>query len=139
VVDAGDVQKNRKIEVVNKVLAEIGASHVPQLQVLNKIDKLDGFEPRIDYDVNNLPTRVWLSAVKGQGLNLLEEAIKYRTSSGLEEIELTLLPHASKIRAALYQNDAVISEEIDPFGNFYLNLLISRANLNRIFAAHSVG
>jgi GTP-binding protein HflX len=134
VIDASDHRRDEKIEVVNKTLAEIGASQVPQLQVLNKIDLLAEFEPRVDVDANDFPVRAWLSSVSGKGIDLLINAIKKIVSSGLEEIEICLLPHAGQIRAALYQSNAVLSEKIDKLGNFHLKLRISRVGLQRIFA-----
>ena len=128
VIDASDPRRDEKIEVVNKTLEEIGASQVPQLQVLNKIDLLVGFEPRIDCD------GAWLSSVSGEGINLLITAIKKILSPGLEEIEICLLPHAGQIHAALYQNNSVLSEEIDELGNSHLKLCISRIDLQRVFA-----
>ncbi len=76
VIDASDPEKNAKIEVVNKVLEDIGANNVPELQVLNKIDLLSDFSPRIDYDASGLPQRVWISVVGNLGAPLLLEAIK---------------------------------------------------------------
>ena len=133
VIDASDPQKNKKIEVVNQTLEEIGADQVPQLQVLNKIDQLEEFEPRIDYDAKGMPARVWLSALDDdRGLDFLMEAIKKRISPKLEEIEISLLPHAGKIRAALYKKEAVLAEETDEFGNSHMKLLINRADLERL-------
>ncbi len=133
VIDASDPRRDEKVEVVNKTLEEIGASQVPQLQVLNKIDLLEEFAPRVDVDVNNFPVRAWLSSVSGKGIDLLINAIKKIVSPGLEEIEICLLPHAGQIRAALYQSNAVLSEEIDALGNSHLKLRISRIDLDRIF------
>lgn len=133
VIDASDPQKNEKIVVVNKTLEEIGAAQVPQLQVLNKIDLLEGFDPRVDWDGNDFPVRIWLSSISGDGVELLINSIKTAVFPQLEKVELTLLPHASNIRAALYQKDAVLSEEIDSFGNFHMKLWISYLDLERIF------
>ena len=134
VVDASDPQKNAKIEIVNKTLIEIGASQIPQLQVLNKIDLLEGFEPRVDKDIDNYPKRIWLSATKNDGVELLLQSIKQMLFPPLEEIELSLLPHASNIRAMFYQNNAVVSEKIDDLGNFHLKLCIRAVDLAQIFA-----
>ncbi len=40
---------------VNVVLEEIEAAEIPTLLVMNKIDMLDDFEPRIDRDEENKP------------------------------------------------------------------------------------
>ncbi|SUH40239.1 GTP-binding subunit of protease [Salmonella enterica subsp. enterica] len=64
-VDAADVRVQENIEAVNTVLEEIDAHEIPTLMVMNKIDMLDDFEPRIDRDEENKPIRVWLSAQSG--------------------------------------------------------------------------
>ncbi|MDI8993009.1 hypothetical protein MJI20_28340, partial [Salmonella enterica subsp. enterica serovar Anatum] len=43
--------------------------------VMNKIDMLDDFEPRIDRDEENKPIRVWLSAQSGVGIPQLFHGI----------------------------------------------------------------
>jgi GTPase len=133
IIDANDSQKNKKIEVVNKVLEEVGAAQVPQLRVLNKIDLLEEFESRIDYGKDGLPTRVWMSSIDGVGKELLEDAVREMMSLQREEIELCLLPNSAKIRAALYQNNTILSEEIDELGNFHLKLLINPIVLDKLF------
>lgn len=71
VIDAADVRVQENIDAVNTVLAEIEADEIPALLVMNKIDMLDDFEPRIDRDDENKPIRVWLSAQTGVGVPLL--------------------------------------------------------------------
>lgn len=68
VIDAADVRVQENIEAVNTVLEEIDAHEIPTLLVMNKIDMLDDFEPRIDRDEENKPIRVWLSAQTGAGI-----------------------------------------------------------------------
>ena len=65
VVDAADVRVQENIDAVDTVLEEIDAHEIPSLMVMNKIDMLDDFEPRIDRDEENKPIRVWLSAQTG--------------------------------------------------------------------------
>lgn len=50
VIDAADVRVQENIEAVNTVLEEIDAHEIPTLLVMNKIDMLEDFEPRIDRD-----------------------------------------------------------------------------------------
>lgn len=66
VIDAADIRVQENIDAVNTVLAEIEADEIPALLVMNKIDMLDDFVPRIDRNEENLPIRVWLSAVTGK-------------------------------------------------------------------------
>jgi GTP-binding protein HflX len=59
---------------VNEVLREIGADHVPQILVWNKIDAA-GLEPGVERDEYDKISRVFISAHSGAGLDLLREAI----------------------------------------------------------------
>ncbi|MDB5960706.1 MAG: hflX, partial [Massilia sp.] len=74
VVDAASPVRMEQIEQVNEVLREIGADHIPQILVWNKID-IAGFEPAIERDEYDKISRVFVSAHKGDGLDLLREAI----------------------------------------------------------------
>ncbi len=70
VVDASSSDRDAQIEAVNLVLKEIGAAAIPQVLVYNKID-LTVLPPRVEADECGKITRVWISAAKGQGLDLL--------------------------------------------------------------------
>ncbi|KZY32855.1 GTPase HflX, partial [Oleiphilus sp. HI0043] len=59
VIDCHDEGRMDNIEQVEHVLKEIGADKVPTLKVYNKLDLLDGREPRIDRDEDGVPQRVW--------------------------------------------------------------------------------
>ena len=74
VIDAANPAREQQIAEVNKVLAEIGASHVPQTRVYNKCD-LTAAEPGIERDPYGKITCVRLSAQTGAGLPWLRAAI----------------------------------------------------------------
>ncbi len=74
VVDASSPARIEQIEQVNLVLKEIGAEHVPQILVWNKIDaaQLPAAIERNEYDKID---RVFTSARRGEGLDLLRQAV----------------------------------------------------------------
>ncbi|MHB1590964.1 MAG: ribosome rescue GTPase HflX [Sulfuricella sp.] len=74
VVDASSPSRDQQIDEVNKVLAEIGADHIPQLMVLNKID-VNGLAPGLERDEYGRIGRIWVSARTGAGFDLLREAL----------------------------------------------------------------
>ncbi|MBL1292344.1 MAG: GTPase HflX [Thiotrichales bacterium] len=76
VVDATAQHQDDVIVEVEAVLKEIGADEVRIIQVFNKIDRLDESKPRIERDNNGIVRRVWLSAVTGQGTDLLRQVLK---------------------------------------------------------------
>jgi len=75
VVDAASTTRDAQIAAVNAVLAEIGAAHIPQILVYNKID-LTGGEPRVERDEYGKIARVWISAGQGLGLDLARAALE---------------------------------------------------------------
>ena len=74
VVDSASPSRDRQIEEVNKVLAEIRAEQVPQILVMNKID-LTGVAPALARDECDNIARVSLSAKTGAGVDLLRQAL----------------------------------------------------------------
>jgi GTP-binding protein HflX len=74
VVDGASSVRMEQIEQVNDVLREIGADHIPQILVWNKIDAA-GLEPGIERDEYGKISRVFISARSGAGLDLLRDAI----------------------------------------------------------------
>ncbi len=74
IVDSANPDRDRHIEEVNKVLAEIGAQDVPQIIVMNKID-LTETAPMEARDECDKIARVSLSARTGAGIELLRRAL----------------------------------------------------------------
>ncbi len=74
VVDAASPNRDRQVEEVDKVLAEIGADSVPRIVVMNKID-LTGAGPAVARDECDNISRVSLSAKTGMGIDLLKQAL----------------------------------------------------------------
>jgi len=78
VVDSSSPVKHEQIDQVNRVLAEIDADNIAQIVVMNKIDaapELMEQGPRIERNEDGVPTRVFVSARDGLGMDQLREAI----------------------------------------------------------------
>jgi GTP-binding protein HflX len=84
VVDANHPDRDRQIEEVNKVLAEIGAEALPQILVLNKID-LCGWGAGVDRDEYGKIARVRLSAQTGEGIESVRQALLESASNEFPE------------------------------------------------------
>jgi GTP-binding protein HflX len=87
VVDAASPVRMEQIEQVNLVLREIGADHIPQILVWNKIDAA-GLEPAVERDEYDKISRVFISAHTGAGLDLLRESVveMARSAPGLTHL-----------------------------------------------------
>ncbi|MBU1425033.1 MAG: GTPase HflX [Gammaproteobacteria bacterium] len=74
VVDVNSPERHDQVAEVNKVLAEVGAQHIPQIVVYNKID-LQGLEAGVKRDEYGKIASVHLSARTGAGLADLRAAL----------------------------------------------------------------
>ncbi|MES2534994.1 MAG: GTPase HflX [Pseudomonadota bacterium] len=74
VVDAASPVRMEQVEQVNMVLKEIGADHIPQILVWNKIDAA-GLDPALERDEYDKIRRVFTSARSGAGVDQLRQAI----------------------------------------------------------------
>lgn len=132
VIDCADEDRVENIEQVEAVLEEIGSLDIPRLEVFNKIDLLDDFAPAIERDDQGMPVRVWVSAQSGDGLALIEAAIAERLGDDIIAQQLALAPAESALRAALYQQNAVLSEAYDESGNALLDVRIQKKDLKQL-------
>lgn len=137
VIDASDDLRIENIEAVDSVLKEIGASDVPQIQIMNKIDRLD-MEPRIDRDDEGRVRRIWVSAKTGAGLDLIQSVLlEYFREDQVKGL-ICLKPEHARIRALLFSIGAVQAEDIDNMGNYLLNLNIPRRDLMQLISRESI-
>ncbi|MBD2795531.1 GTPase HflX [Xenorhabdus sp. 18] len=116
VVDAADTRVDENITAVDSVLEEIESHEIPSLMVMNKIDMLEDFIPRIDRDEENRPVRVWLSAQTGEGIPLLLQALTERLSGEIAHYKLHLPPEAGRLRSRFYQLQAIEREWMEENG-----------------------
>lgn len=75
IVDAASTNRDEQIEQVNKVLVEIGANEVPQILVLNQIDRI-GMDAGLERDEYGRICKVRISAKTGEGLEYLVQALQ---------------------------------------------------------------
>jgi GTP-binding protein HflX len=86
VMDASSPQMLEQREEVQRVLGEIGASDIPQILVMNKLDLMDESQrPRQLHDQlevapSHRVDRVFLSALTGEGLDVLRDVIAQRAA-----------------------------------------------------------
>ena len=131
VIDAAAEEKSERIDEVNRVLEEIGAGEVPQLIVMNKSDLAGGVRP-VERDASGMPTRVWLSAVTGEGVADLIAAVGERLAEGVVEVDLTIRPEEGRLRARCFSLGEVINETTLEDGSIRLCLRIEEKNLKRL-------
>lgn len=132
VVDAHNPSRLDLIRDVQAVLKEIGADQVPQLMVNNKIDLAPAIQPRIDYDDQNVPVKVNVSALTGVGIDLLKQAISARIAKDIIVCDITLQAGDGAIRAALYEVGAVTQEVNLESGGWRISVRMRAEDYHRI-------
>ncbi|MDP2559726.1 ribosome rescue GTPase HflX [Psychrobium sp. 1_MG-2023] len=134
VIDVADPRKSENIEQVTEVLEQIEADDIPQLLVCNKLDMLEGdLAPRIDRNDEGAPIRVWISAQKSLGLELLNQALTELLAGKIIEHDLVLpVTVQGQIKGLLYKSAAVVSESYDESGNTLLSIRLPAVEWQRL-------
>lgn len=129
VVDAASQERDRNMVAVEEVLTEVGAAEVPRLEVFNKLDLLGEREPRVEYNADGRPVRVWVSALSGAGLSLVREAVARCLGQSLITMTLSLVPEKARLRARLFAAGAIQSERLLDSGGWELSVCLARDEL----------
>jgi GTP-binding protein HflX len=129
-IDASDPNRWQRVRQVNSVLKQLEADQVPQIRVYNKIDKLDR-APRVTNNQRGEGRAVWLSAVTGEGIPMLKDAIAHRLRRKTVHRVIHLLPSEGRQRARLFELGAVNGEEVLPDGGWTLELKMTEKDLRR--------
>ena len=132
VVDAAADERSVNIDRVNDVLKEIGAHELPTLLVYNKIDLMDKPVAKIDRDQDGRPVAVWLSALTGEGTDLLLEAVAEYLPRKMVHTTLQLKPDQGALRAALYSHKAVLNESYNEQGDVNIEIQLPESDFFRI-------
>lgn len=103
VVDGAGPLREARLEQVQAVLKDIGASEVPQLVVINKADLMSGEQ----IEATSRMPRV--SAVSGEGISALLDSIGAALGV-VAPHQVVLSPQDGKNRAWLYESGAVLHE-----------------------------
>ncbi|MCH7829682.1 MAG: GTPase HflX [Proteobacteria bacterium] len=129
-IDASDPHRWQRVRQVNSVLKQLDADQVPQIRVYNKIDKLE-VRPRMTNNHRGEGRAVWLSAVTGEGLPMLIDAIANRLRQKTTHRIIHLQPAQGRQRAKLFELGAVVNEELLENGGWLLELRMIEKDLRR--------
>ena len=134
VIDASGPDGRERAERVNEVLTGIDADDIPQIEVMNKIDRRGESVPGTERDGTGAIHRVWLSARTGDGVGELSTALGERFEASGPGRELRLPPGSGRMRARLYELGAVVEEWPCDDGGSIALVRISNRDLSRLEA-----
>lgn len=109
VVDGSDPDPEGQLTAVRQVLAEIEASHIPELVVINKVDAAD------PYVIDRLKLReknsIAVSALTGEGIEELLREIEAQLPSLQFDIKVLIPYENGDLMGRIYKEGNVVSRE----------------------------
>jgi GTP-binding protein HflX len=132
IIDVDQEQRQQRIDEVNQVISMIGASHVTQIEVYNKIDMHSAQKRRIEISENNKITRIWLSSRTGEGVDLLLEAMNRYLNKHKRPHYINIPVSAGQLRAKLFDIGAVKQENIDDMGGWVMKVELEEYKMHKL-------
>lgn len=130
VVDAGHPAAREQIEAVQSVLRELDCSEKPAWIVLNKIDRLND---ALDLHIleAQYPRTIRISALRGQGLEIVDECIARILSEQFQEMRLRIPVTEGKLLAELAASAIVLDQQVDT-NHIEMQVRVSRRDAYRL-------
>jgi GTPase len=125
-----DVANPEQVELkaaVEEVLCYLKADHIPRLEVMNQWDKMTGERPRRLLNQEELPDKVWCSAITGDGFEDLKQCIVEHVSS--HDSWQVINPEDMETLASYYENQQVIATRTNEKG--LLEVLLNKDQKGR--------
>ena len=138
VVDASDINNRDKIDQVQDIIEQIEAQDIPSIIVMNKIDEISGFSPRLDIDDQGNIYRVWLSANTGEGIDLLYKALSQSLSGMMTFARIKLDVQSAYIRSEIHKVGFIQKEIMNEFGQWLLEINVTSHYLERLLDKQGV-
>ena len=138
VVDASDINNSDKIDQVQEIIEQIEAQDIPSIIVMNKIDEISGFSPRLDIDDQGNIYRVWLSANTGEGIDLLYKALSQSLSGMMTFARIKLDVQSAYIRSEIHKVGFIQKEIMNEFGQWLLEINVTSHYLERLLDKQGV-
>jgi GTP-binding protein HflX len=137
VVDASDPLRDERIDQVREVLRGIGAGDIRELLVFNKID-LSADEPRSVEGADGVVSQAWVSAGKGDGLEMLRAALAHAVRPNQVRCTFHLALEAAAVRSQLYQRNAVRGERQCEDGSWDMEVELDSSEVAKLSGARGV-
>lgn len=120
----------KKYQVVEEVLAELGAGEIPQVKVINKIDLLT--EDTVENLTSRIPLSFPISAKEGLGLERLTDEVVKASYVGWKRVKLRVETSRRSFIKWLERNSHILDRRYYE-GEVELECLIRREYLNNLY------
>jgi GTP-binding protein HflX len=121
VIDDSNPERRDHINEVYKVFRELNIEGVPIIEVYNKIDQ-SGHPPEWQPGNQDLPDKVWISAHRNIGIDLLIKAIEERLHRTHLTLKFSLPMTEARLRARFFELEAVRNEDVDDSGQWLIEV-----------------
>ncbi len=139
VVDISNIYYNNTINIVNNILSEINIFNIPIILVMNKIDKIKNCNKKIDFNINKIPYRIWISAKKKIGINFIYDIINFYFFKS-KKIYKIIFPInlINIIKNKIYKHVIIINEWIyDNNENYCINIISKKKYILSLLKKYS--
>lgn len=130
VVDASHPNYEAQMDAAQLVLAELGCSEKPILNVFNKIDRLPEDFP-VERLTHKYPSSVVISALTGRGLDTLRSSILDMLEAQMVEESLSLPLERMALLSRIYQRAEVLERQ-DRDSSVELRVRMKKEDLERL-------
>lgn len=121
VVDVTHPNAREQMSVVEETLEDIGAGGKATIVALNKIDRIESHKMRVEFGgigelghwLDDCPGAVPISALSGEGIEALLQAIEEQLASDLESIKVRI-PYQANDLVALFHRKGIV--DVENFG-----------------------
>ena len=124
-------ERRQAREAETTVLESIGADKIPVIRVFNKIDRT-GQEAALRRDESGKPSSVSISALSGDGIDGLRDAVGELLSSERINRWIELAGRDARLRAQLFELGVVSEERIAENGSWMLHVDLPRETAERL-------
>ena len=132
VLDVADPAAPSQLETVRHTLDEIGAVGQPRLLALNKIDRLKDNRELLVW-LNRCPEALSVSAVTGEGMDVLVETVRDRLHGGVRRVTITA-PMSDGRTVTLVEKRCEVLERAYHDGDAALTVRIGRRQVDELLA-----
>ncbi len=124
VVDVSDINYNNNINIVNNILSKINILNVPIVLIMNKIDKIKDCYEKVDFNINKIPYRIWISAKKKRGINYIYDVINFYFFYSMKNYKIIFpINLINKVKEEIYKYIFIVNEWIYDSKNYCMNII----------------